>query len=560
MAILKPLSWVPDYSKNKLKGDFFAGLTVGVLLIPQSMAYALIAGLPVIYGLYASLVPQVIYALFGSSKRLSVGPTAMDSLLIASGLGLLAAIGSQEYIELAIILSLLVGVIQTLLGFMKMGFITQLLSKPIISGFTSAAAILIGLNQLGPLLGMNMNKGNFIVLLTSILNNLIHLDLLTTLIGLVSIISLFALKRWIPKIPGTLIIVLTSIGLVHYFELHLSNLKIIGEIPMGLPSFSIPHLNLEKMMLLLPLAFTLAVISFIESFSVGKNLDMQSKDHSLNANTELVALGSANFIGAFFMSFPVTGGFGRSAVNFIAGARTPFSGVISACLIAITLLFFTDIFAFLPYTVLAAIILVALGSLIDFKYPYELWETNFHDFFMLMFTLLVTLICGMIWGISSGMSLYVLTLLYKSIFPKVQVKPFDEKIEALPVPSRASETALHHNLYILKIDTPLITINIESIEQQINQQMINSNPDSQVLLIDLSTIQHIDGRGIKGIKRLILQLNEKNIRILWYAIRPSLHASFTTKKLIAGPMGEHIFKDSIAAINFLKEEDERQKL
>ena len=209
---------------------------------------------------------------------------------------------------------------------------------------------------------------------------------------------------------------------------------------------------------------------------------------------------------------------------------------------------------------LAAIILVALGSLIDFKYPYELWKTNFHDFFMLMFTLLVTLICGMIWGISSGMSLYVLTLLYKSIFPKVQVKPFDEKIEALPVPSRASETALHHNLYILKIDTPLITINIESIEQQINQQMINSNPDSQVLLIDLSTIQHIDGRGIKGIKRLILQLNEKNIRILWYAIRPSLHASFTTKKLIAGPMGEHIFKDSIAAINFLKEEDERQKL
>ena len=166
MAILKPLSWLQNYSTTKLKGDIYAGLTVGVLLIPQSMAYALIAGLPVIYGLYASLVPQIMYALFGSSRQLSVGPTAMDSLLIASGLGLLAVIGSQEYIQLAIILTLMVGIIQTFLGFMRMGFITQLLSKPIISGFTSAAAILIGLNQLGPLLGINMEKGNIIVLLT----------------------------------------------------------------------------------------------------------------------------------------------------------------------------------------------------------------------------------------------------------------------------------------------------------------------------------------------------------------------------------------------------------
>ncbi len=161
MAILKPLSWLQNYSTTKLKGDIFAGLTVGVLLIPQSMAYALIAGLPVIYGLYASLVPQIMYALFGSSRQLSVGPTAMDSLLIASGLGLLAVIGSQEYIQLAIILTLMVGIIQTFLGFMRMGFITQLLSKPIISGFTSAAAILIGLNQLGPLLGIRYGKRKY---------------------------------------------------------------------------------------------------------------------------------------------------------------------------------------------------------------------------------------------------------------------------------------------------------------------------------------------------------------------------------------------------------------
>ena len=541
MAILKSPSWLQDYSTTKLKGDFFAGLTVGILLIPQSMAYALIAGLPVIYGLYASIVPQIIYALIGSSRRLSVGPTAMDSLLIASGLGLLAVIGSQEYIQLAIILTLMVGVIQTFLGFMRMGFITQLLSKPIISGFTSAAAVLIGLNQSRPLLGINMEKGNIIILLTSLSTNLGNIDILTAFIGLFSILLLSALKKWTPKLPGTLIIVLTSIGMVHFLELHLSGLNVIGEIPMGLPRFNLPKIDLGQMTLLLPLALTLALISFIESFSVGKNLALQSKDHTVNANTELVALGSANFIGAFFMSFPVTGGFGRSAVNFSAGARTPFSGIISACLIALTLLFFTDIFALLSYPVLAAIILVALRSLIDFKYPYELWKTHFLDFFMLGFTLIITLFFGMIWGISSGMGLYVLLLVYKSIFPKIQVKPFDEKGEALPVPTETSKTAPNHPLAILKIDTPIITINIESIEQQINQHMILSNPDSHGLLIDLSTVRYIDSNGVKGIKRLIMQLNEKNIRILWYSLHPPLDAIFSVNKIIFRPMKKNCF-------------------
>jgi len=554
MAILKPLSWLQDYSTTKLKGDIFAGLTVGVLLIPQSMAYALIAGLPVIYGLYASLAPQIMYALFGSSRQLSVGPTAMDSLLIASGLGILAVIGSQEYIQLAIILTLMVGIIQTFLGFMRMGFITQLLSKPIISGFTSAAAILIGLNQLGPLLGIDMEKGNIIVLFISIVTNLANIDILTASIGLFSVLLLYAFKKWAPKLPGTLIIVFTSIGMVHFLELHLSGLNVIGEIPMGLPRFNLPKIDLGQMTLLLPLALTLALISFIESFSVGKNLALQSKDHIVNANTELVALGSANFIGAFFMSFPVTGGFGRSAVNFSAGAQTPFSGVISACLIALTLLFFTDIFALLAYPVLAAIILVALRNLIDFKYPYELSRTHLLDFFMLSFTLIITLFFGMIWGISSGMGLYVLLLVYKSIFPKIQVKPFDDKGEALPVPTENSKTTKNHPLVILKIDTPIITINIESIEQQINQHMILSNPDSHVLLIDLSTVQYIDSSGIKGIKRLIMQLNEKNIRILWYSLHPPLDAIFTVKKMITGPMEKTLFKDSTAAIEFLRKE------
>ena len=556
MAILKPFNWVQDYSKNKLKGDFFAGLTVGALLIPQSMAYALIAGLPVIYGLYASIVPQVIYAFFGSSNRLSVGPTAMDSLLIGSGLVLLASIGSKEYIELAIILSLLVGIIQALLGFMKMGFITQLLSRPIISGFTSAAAILIGLNQLGPLLGIQIDKGNLPVLLNSVFNNIIYTDLLTALIGLISIVSLFAFKKWIPKIPGNLIIVLCSILLVQCFELHILNLKVVGEISKGLPSFNIPNLNWNKISSLLPLASTLAVISFIESFSISKKIDTKSRDYKLNANTELVALGSANFMGSFFMSFPVTGGFGRSAVNYTAGAQTPFSGFISASLIATTLLFFTDIFELLPYTVLAAIILVALAGLVDFKYPYKLWKANSIDFFMLILTFLITLLFGMISGVFSGMLLYVLLLTYKLFFPQVHHQTFAKTKGKLST-NNMSIASPHQSLYIFKIDTPVFTFNSKSIKKQIIQKIIIPNSNRQTLLIDLSTIQHIDGRGLKGIKLLISELYEKNIRILWLKLHPKIHTIFTYKKLINGPLEDNVFKNVTAAMEFLKKEDDK---
>ena len=556
MTILKPFNWVQDYSKNKLKGDFFAGLTVGALLIPQSMAYALIAGLPVIYGLYASIVPQVIYAFFGSSNRLSVGPTAMDSLLIGSGLVLLASIGSKEYIELAIILSLLVGIIQALLGFMKMGFITQLLSRPIISGFTSAAAILIGLNQLGPLLGIQIDKGNLPVLLNSVFNNILYTDLLTALIGLISIISLFAFKKWIPKIPGNLIIVLSSILLVQYFELHILNLKVVGEISKGLPSFNIPNLNWNKISSLLPLASTLAVISFIESFSISKKIDTKSRDYKLNANTELVALGSANFMGSFFMSFPVTGGFGRSAVNYTAGAQTPFSGFISASLIATTLLFFTDIFELLPYTVLAAIILVALAGLVDFKYPYKLWKANSIDFFMLILTFLITLLFGMISGVFSGMLLYVLLLTYKLFFPQVHHQTFAKTEGKLPT-YNMSIASSHQSLYIFKIDTPVFTFNSKSIKKQIIQKIIIPNSNRQTLLIDLSTVQYIDGRGLKGIKLLVSELYEKNIRILWLKLHPKIHSIFTYKKLINGPLEDNVFKNITAAMEFLKKEDDK---
>jgi SulP family sulfate permease len=354
-----------------------------------------------------------------------------------------------------------------------------------------------------------------------------------------------------------LIIVLSSILLVQYFGLHILNLKVVGEISKGLPSFNIPNLNWNKISSLLPLASTLAVISFIESFSISKKIDTKSRDYKLNANTELVALGSANFMGSFFMSFPVTGGFGRSAVNYAAGAQTPFSGFISASLIATTLLFFTDIFELLPYTVLAAIILVALAGLVDFKYHYKLWKANSIDFFMLILTFLITLLFGMISGVFSGMLLYVLLLTYKLFFPQVHHQTFAKTKGKLPTNNNMSIASPHQSLYIFKIDTPVFTFNSKSIKKQIIQKIIIPNSNRQTLLIDLSTIQHIDGRGLKGIKLLISELYEKNIRILWLKLHPKIHSIFTYKKLINGPLEDNVFKNVTAAMEFLKKEDDK---
>ena len=411
--ILPIISWLPKYKSTNFRSDIQAGLTVGVMLIPQGMAYAMIAGLPVEYGLYAALFPQIIYTLTGTSRQLAVGPVAMDSLLVTAGLSVIATIGSSSYISLAILLAFMMGCILLFLGIMRAGVLVKIITKPVISGFTSAAAIIIAANQISNLSGIPIERNNQIQnIVLEGLNLINHFNRPTIIIGLVSVAIIGIMSRFKTKIklPSALITVVLGIFFVKLLGLSTAGVKIVGDIPAGLPSFKIP--NFDNTLKLLPIAMTLALVAFMEAYSVSKALS-EKHGYEIDPNQELRALGVANIIGSFFQSYPTTGGFSRTAVNDQAGASTPLSSLFAASLIALTLLFFTPIFYHLPLAVLAAIIITAVLNLFDAKLPIKLWNNNKIESLLLITTFCATLLVGMVEGISLGILLSIIHIIYK---------------------------------------------------------------------------------------------------------------------------------------------------
>ncbi len=412
------IGWLSRYSRQDFMGDLPAGLTVGVMLVPQGLAYAMIAGLPVVYGLYAALVPQIVYAFLGTSRQLAVGPVAMDSLLVASGLTGMAVAGSDRYIELALLLALFMGALQFLLGLLRMGFLAQFLSRPVISGFTSAAALIIGLNQLPSLTGMDIGRSAQLhVLLGNAAGALSGVHLPTAILSASAILILLALRRWAPRLPGSLILVVAGILTVSVIGADALGVRTVGAIPSGLPSFALPGFSWEDLRTLAPLAATLALIAFMEAYSVAQAIAQRRGDHEVDANQELRALGLANLLGSMCGAYPTTGGFSRTAVNDRAGARTGISALISAGVIALTLTFLTPVFYNLPQSVLGAIIVVAVAGLVDVRMVAALFRSHREEAVLLLATFLVTAFGGMVTGIVSGVVLSLALTLYRSTRP-----------------------------------------------------------------------------------------------------------------------------------------------
>ena len=267
--------WLPNYRGAQFRGDFIAGITVAIILIPQGIAYALIAGLPPIYGLYCALAPQVVYAIFGSSRQVAIGPVAMDSLIVATGVSTLALAGSDSYIAIAILLALVVGAIQFLLGVFRLGFVVNFLSKPVITGFTSAVALTIGVNQFRNLLGVDFIQSDQIqFVIEDIWYNIIDYNSHTTIIGVISIVAIIGFKRINKKIPNALIVVVFGILIMRYFGNDFSDVEIVEDIPSGLPGFSLPELDIDLIRELLPIAFTLVMVGYLETISIGKSLEV----------------------------------------------------------------------------------------------------------------------------------------------------------------------------------------------------------------------------------------------------------------------------------------------
>ena len=424
--IIPILEWLPNYQSYRFKGDLIAGITIGIILIPQGIAYALIAGLPPIYGLYCALLPQIIYAIFGTSRQVAIGPVAMDSLIVATGVSTLALAGSESYISIAILLALLVGIIQFMMGVFKLGFVVNFLSKPVIIGFTSAVAFTIGLNQFRNLLGVNFIQSDQIqILLPNFWEQILNFNTHTTSIGCIAMVIIIIFRKINKKIPNALIVVVLGILVMKYFGVYLKDVAIVKSIPSGLPSFSIPIFDFQLIKQLMPIALTLVMVGYLELISIGKTLEAKQDDYRVRPNQELIALGLSNIVGSFFKAYPSTSSFSRSAINQESGATTGMAALISVAMVVFTLLFLTPYLYYLPNTVLAAIIIVAVFGLINFSEGFYLWRTHKLDFCLMLITFVSTLIFGIEYGILIGVISSLTINTYKKIRPKIIKQEID---------------------------------------------------------------------------------------------------------------------------------------
>ena len=531
------LDWLPNYKKEWFKGDLGAGLTVGIMLIPQGIAYAMIAGLPPIYGLYTAMIPQIVYAIFGTSRQLAVGPVAMDSLIVASGVVALAQIGTEHFIEFAILLAFMMGVLQVLFGFFKLGFLVNFLSRPVISGFTSAAALIIGLNQLKHLLGVQIVRDNRIhILIFEAFQQVKEINWITFSIGLFSILILIFFKRITNKIPAALIVVILGIVFVRVFHLDQSGVQILGEIPKGLPDFTIPKFEKSTLINLFPIALTLSFIAFLEAISVAKAIELKHDNYKVNPNQELIAIGLGNIVGSFFQTYPATGGLSRTAVNNQVGAKTPLAAIISGLIVGFTLLFLTPVFYYLPKAVLGAIIVVAVFGLLDFSVPKQLLNYSKRELIILNTTLIVTATIGIKEGILIGVILSLAMLIYRSTKPHFAVlgqvpdTHFYRNVNRFEGLLKTTEDVL-----IVRFDAQLYFANISFFKDKLEEFVFNKGKKLRLIIIDGESINSIDSSGIYMLKDLINKYKKLNIEIAFSGmkgpVRDVLEKSGIMKKI-----------------------------
>lgn len=539
--------------RRDLPHDARAGLTVAVVLIPQGLAYAMLAGLPPVVGLYAAIFPQLVYAALGTSRQLAVGPVAMDSLLVASALSALDLSSSAEYLAAAIVLAALVGLIQMLMGVLRVGFLVNFLSRPVISGFTSAAAILIGISQLGPLMGMSDVRGTRLhELLRAGWQAIPTIHGWTVTVGLGAATVLIGLKRFYPKFPGALLVVAVAAVVSQQLHLQEYGVRLIGVVPPGLPSPALTLLDAERVTSLLPAALTIALVGFMEAISVGKAF-ASKYGYDLNPNRELVSLGAANVGSYLFGGYVVSGGLSRTAVNADAGARTAMASVISAALVALSLWFLTPFIAFVPKAVLAAIVLLAVVTLIDTHAPRQLWRIKPADAVLAVATAVATLALGLQRGLAIGVAASLALFIYRTTRPHTaelgrlpgthvyrNVLNFPE---AQPVPG----------IRILRMDASFYFGNVAFFKEQVERLLRQDPPDIHSLLIDASSINDLDSSATQALQETAAKLQASGRQLYLANVKGPVRQVLSR----AGPWSElapdHIFLDVHTAVEAIQQ-------
>lgn len=508
---LTPAPWLRRYRRSDLPSDLIAGLTVAVMLVPQGMAYALLAGMPPVAGLYASTVPLVAYALVGSSRALAVGPVAIMSLLTLAGVGALAEPGSAEFIALAGMLALMVGVMQLALGLLRGGVIVAFLSHAVVSGFTSAAAIVIGLSQLKHLVGVPLESGHPLGALIELARRASEVHPATLALGLGAIALLVLGKRLAPRFPTPLLMVSVATALVAVFGLGDVGVRTVGVVPAGLPLPRLPDAPLSALWSLLPTALTIAFVGFMESIAVARSLAAKDRER-IDADRELSGLGLANLAAGVLSAFPVTGGFSRSAVNHQAGARSPLASVVTALLVALTLLALTPLFVNLPQAALAGLVMVAVTGLIDLREPGHLWRVRRSDALTLLITFAATLLIGVEPGLLAGIAFSLAVFVWRSAFPHIAVMGRLDEQGVWRNVARYPEVRLSRQLVVLRPDASLYFANATYLRDVV-ERALAERPDAMGLVLDLSAVNDVDAVGLESLERLMAELDQRGLEV-----------------------------------------------
>jgi len=521
------LDWGRRYDRSLLAADGVAAAVVTLMLIPQSLAYALLAGLPPQAGLYASMAPLVLYALMGSSATLAVGPAAVTSLMTAASVGAVAAQGLVSYTEAAVLLALLSGALMLAMGAARLGFLANFLSHPVVSGFVSASGLLIAASQLKHLLGISLQGDTLTRLLPQLMQQLGRVHVPTALMGLGALGLLLAARRWLkPGLRGLgaspmaadvlskaapVVVLLLSIALTAGLALDEEGMRVVGVVPQGLPPLTLPGASAHTWQVLQALlvpALLISLVGFVESVSVGQSLAARRRER-IDPDAELRALGLSNVGAGLSGGFPVTGGFSRSVVNFDAGARTPAAGMMTAAGLALAALFLTPYLFYLPQATLAATIMVAVLTLVDFSVFGRTWRYAKADFIALLLTFGLTLLAGVEAGLVAGVGASVLLLLWRTSRPHIatvgQVPDTEHYRNVL-----RHEVITHPNVLSLRVDESLYFANARFLEDHIAAAVAEHASLRHVVLL-CSAVNDIDASALESLEAIDLRLRDAGL-------------------------------------------------
>ena len=520
------LEWGRQYDRNAAAQDGLAALIVTMMLIPQSLAYAMLAGLPPVAGLYASILPLLAYAVFGSSRTLAVGPVAVVSLMTAAALQSVAPAGSPEYVGAAMLLALLSGLILAAMAMLRLGFVANFLSHPVISGFISASGILIAFGQLKHILGIPASGDTLTQMLPSLLHNLSAVNLPTLIIGASSLAFLWwtrsRLKPLLTRMgigaslagnltkAGPVLAIIAAILAVKLLQLDQAGVRVVGVIPQGLPGLMLPTLDMPLALQLLPAALLISLVGFVESISVGQTLAAKRRQR-IQPDNELLGLGTSNIAAALSGGFPVTGGFSRSVVNYDAGAQTPMAGVLTAAGIAISVLLLTPLLHDLPQAVLAATIIVAVLSLVDLGALRHTWRYSQQDGLAQLATIAGVLLIGVETGIMLGVGLSLLLFLWRTSRPHMAVVgqlPGSEHFRNIDRFDVVESPAV----LSLRVDESLYFPNARFLEERISE-LIASRPQIRHLVLMCPGVNLIDASALESLESVVERLHIAGVQL-----------------------------------------------